>query len=403
MRGFGLRNKGKRIAAIVAPVYVNGVGVLRELARKGAHVVAADTYRDSPGLHSRLAGEKVLVPPPDRDPGSFARYLLSRKDLYGGLVVPTDDFFVRELYDFRRELEGNFRLCISSGQAVEVFLDKARTAAAAAEAGIETPRTRVVSGEGDLEDAARYVGFPALVKPVFSISFKAKFGKKSFVARERDELGAAVKKAADAGERIVIQEIIPGKDEDMATTVSYWNDAGGCAGEIEYRKVLQYPPFFGVGQLCRVARLPEVSALARRLLERLSYGGAVAATEFKWDARDGSWKLIEVNVRTPMQSALLRRAGCDLIDMMWRDKLGLPQVPGGKVRAGFGWAHEKNAILRHRAYPDERPSFREYLKSYRPPIMPALFELTDPGPFVADMWPLVKRRFSKKGEDAKEP
>jgi predicted ATP-grasp superfamily ATP-dependent carboligase len=382
-----------KVAVVVAPVYVNGVGIIREMARKGAHVVAVDTYSASPGLHSRLAGEKIVVVPPEDNPGSFAQYLIGRRDLYGALVIPTDDYFVREIHNHRDILEEHFRLCVSPGNAVPIALDKALTAAAAVEAGVDTPRTAEVRSESELDGAAAFTGFPALVKPVLSTEFNKKFGRKAFVVKDAAELRDAFAQSAAAGERVVIQEVIPGGDEDMAVVSSYWDSEGKCVGECSYRKTLQYPPHFGVGQLCRAADIPEARALSRKMLEYMGYRGAVAAPEFKYDRRDGKLKLIEVNVRTPMQTALFRRAGCDLLDMMWRDKLGLPQIRAGKMRQGLGWAHEKNALMRHRAYPEDRPTLREYLRLYRPPVIPALWSISDPGPFFADVWPVVRRRF----------
>merc|ERR1719183_2891518 len=64
------------------------------------------------------------------------------------------------------------RLCEALGlpgfrpQAVDVARDKYRTRACLAAAGLPTPRNFLIKHEGELVEAAKCVGFPAVLKPV---------------------------------------------------------------------------------------------------------------------------------------------------------------------------------------------------------------------------------------------
>lgn len=388
-----MTNSNRPPAVIVAPVFVNGVAVMREMARKGAHVVAVDSSKNSPGLYSRSAHEKVVLPSPITHEGELARFLLARKDLYGGLVIPTDDFYVRELYKHRDDLADKYRLCISKGDAVEVALDKDRSAQAAEKAGVETPRTRHISREMDLEDALEYVGFPAIVKPMFSVSFYRTFGVKAFRVTTKHEMIEAFRKARSASEEVVLQEVIPGGDDRMFKHVAYWDGQGNCAGEFCLQKLLQYPPIFGVGQIMEVIKDSTLPVLSRKIFNQIGFGGSIAVSEWKYDERDGRFKFIEVNPRSYMQISIARPAGVDILEMMWRDKLGIPgKVDCSRVHYGLKWAYLKNGLLRHKGYPEHRLKLRQYLSLYKPPFVCAMFSPWDPKPFFIDIWPLLRRR-----------
>jgi predicted ATP-grasp superfamily ATP-dependent carboligase len=373
-------------------VFVNGAGIVREMARKGAYVVAVDSDKRSPGLQSRHANEKVLVPSPGEAPGAFTEFLLQRDDLRGALVIPTDDFYLRELYENRGALESDFILCISGGDAVKRALHKDLAEQAANEAGVDIPKSVTIEATENIREALDVVGLPAIVKPVFSISFHREFKKKVFEVASGEQLREALARVRGGGHRVSLQEVIPGGDERMFVHCSYWNGRGECVGEYVFEKTLQYPPIFGVGQFVTVVRQEAVAGAARRLLGHMGYAGAVAATEFKLDPRDGRPKLVDINTRSPMQAALGRPAGCDVLDMLWRDKLGLKQLPPGKIRYGKTWTYLKNGILRYRGYAEHRLPWWRYVGHLASQPTFALLSLSDPRPFLTDIRPLLHRR-----------
>ena len=71
---------------------------------------------------------------------------------------------------------------------------------------------------------------------------------------------------------------------------------------------------------------PEVAALSRRLLRAFQYRGFVGV-EFKLDARDRSWRLIEINPRTVSGNQIAISAG---VDFPW---IGYQYLAGGELEA----------------------------------------------------------------------
>jgi predicted ATP-grasp superfamily ATP-dependent carboligase len=394
--GGDLRADRSRPAVIVAPVHVNGLCVVREMARKGAYVVAVDTDGGSLGFRSRCVRERVLIDPPAQAPGTFAKWLLSRRDLDGAIVVPTDDFLVREIAGAYDELKSRFRLACAPPEAVRTALDKDLAYAAAESAGVPHPRTCTLDPGCDLAEAGAHIGLPALLRPAFSISFYRRFHTKSFVVADQAELDARFAEASAAGHRMLLQEIIPGPDENVVSCKAYVTDAGEMMGAVAGFKSAIYPPGFGVSQVQVARKCAEVEENTASILRAIGFRGSLVSVEWKLDPRDGVWKFLEVNARSVLAIRLMKFVGSDIIDMLWRDKLGLPQAPPRPIRYGRRWAYVKNGLLLWRKHPEARRPFLEYLRLYRPPIVPTVFDWRDPLPFVHDIMPIIGRRFARK-------
>jgi predicted ATP-grasp superfamily ATP-dependent carboligase len=109
--------------------------------------------------------------------------------------------------------------------------------------------------------------------------------------------------------------------------------------------------------------------------------------EFKRDPRDGTLRFIEVNGRSVVYNALLRRAGLDLAGLAW----------DGKPARTNGWrgvwvnlhADLLYAVLRERLGP------REFLAPYRRPTVEAVWSRSDPRPFTAQ-WAWTARRATRR-------
>lgn len=77
------------------------------------------------------------------------------------------------------------------------------------------------------------------------------------------------------------------------------------------RKLRENPPHYGDGSLQVTVDAPEVAELSRRLLRAFNYRGFVGV-EFKFDARDHTFRVMETNPRTVSGNQLAISAGVDL-------------------------------------------------------------------------------------------
>ncbi len=119
----------------------------------------------------------------------------------------------------------------------------------------------------------------------------------------------------------MVQELIPGGDDELYTVGSYIAVDGTVLGLFSGRKLRQSPP--GVGT-CRVGEAVWVQDnvdAALRLLRAFEFHG-VSQVEFKRDPRDGRYKLMEINPRLWLWHGLAAALGVDFARIAYLDLLG---------------------------------------------------------------------------------
>jgi D-aspartate ligase len=245
---------------------------------------------------------------------------------------------------------------------------------AASRVGVPAPRTAHPASAGEARSAAELIGFPVLVKPSSTEGFKRRFGKQAF----RCETVAEVERAyADAEPyEPMVQEVIPGGDEELYTLGSYLARDGEALGLFCGRKLRQTPP--GVGT-CRVGEalwVEEVVDHGLRLLRELRFHG-LSQVEFKRDPRDGAYKLMEVNPRLFQWHGLAAACGVDLPLIAYRDLTGERVEPVSANGRRKRWAITLQS--------GESPALQ------RPPYVDAVFARDDLKPALVQVARLLRR------------
>ena len=158
--------------------------------------------------------------------------------------------------------------------------------------------------------------------------------------------------------------------------------AGRPSRGVTVRKLRQSPPGFGVARVAEVvADRPGLADQTAALLAKIGFTG-MAAAEFKLDARDGSYRFIEVNGRSVIYNALLRRAGLDMAAMAVAD------LEGGPVSARpEGWNGVWVNLLADLGYSlidrEADPiGLGEFAAPYLRPVLEASWSWRDPAPFA---------------------
>jgi len=115
---------------------------------------------------------------------------------------------------------------------------------------------------------------------------------------------------------------------------------------------------------------------ADRLLRALDYTGLVEV-EFKQDARDGRFKLLDVNPRVWGWHTLGARAGVDFPYLMWLLLQG-EEIKETHGRPGVGWMRLVTDLpVAAREIIGGRLPLREYLSSFRRPLESAVYACDD--------------------------
>jgi D-aspartate ligase len=312
------------VTALVLDVgWVNGLAAIRSLGRAGIPVLAVDHRRSALGFRSRYA-RPVHAPDPAVEPEAFVDALAEVAT--SGVLLPTHDPPLNAVARYRERLDG-FLCPFPTWDVLERIQDKRAQLDAAAGAGVETPETRHPQSAGEARAAGDELGYPVLVKPADPVGFKRRFARQAF----RCENAAEVEQAyADAEEFApMVQELIPGGDDELYSLGSYLRADGKPIGLFSGRKLLQVPPVIGTCRVGEAVWVQEVVDAGLRLLQALGFHG-ISQVEFKRDPRDGRYKLMEVNPRLWQWHGLAAACGVDLPLIAYRDLTG-EQVPAASM------------------------------------------------------------------------
>jgi predicted ATP-grasp superfamily ATP-dependent carboligase len=184
---------------------------------------------------------------------------------------------------------------------------------------------------------------------------------------------------------IMIQEFIPGGTENLYSFVGFFKDGVTVAG-MSARRLRQHPMEFGrASTYVESLNVPELEALATQFLKGIAYSG-LAEVEFMYDQKDARFELLEVNPRIWGWHTITIQSGLDLPYLAYSDAIGL-EVVTGPVREGVKWVRLVTDIPT--AVPEilsGRLTLHQYLASMSGDIGFAVLSLSDPLPFIADLF-----------------
>lgn len=320
-----VRVDNTRTPAIAAGSGQTGLGTLRCLRLAGIPAFVAGPaddfvrhsrwYRPVPGLGWNGA------------PGPAAEAALLALPLPRVVVIPGRDDTALWLADaINGPLGARVQASISSRATMEIVQDKEQFGRFLAAASIPHPRTFSIHSEADIaaipfEDLDR-----VFLKPADSQHYQQTFGRKGDWAHSRDEC-LRLWHAADAqGLGAVAQEYIPGPADRHYFIDGFRDRQGALSGLFARRRLRISPPDFGNSSYCESIPLQEVAGALdslTELLAKLPYRGIFSA-EFKRDARDGVFRILEINGRAWWYVEFAARCGVNVVDMAWRDAQELP-------------------------------------------------------------------------------
>ncbi len=357
------------------------VSAARSIAALGAEVHAAGDRAD-PVQASRACASFATIP---RARGMEERYLewLERDGPRGAVLLPCDDESVEVVARHRAQLEEwGYRPIEANDEAVLAMLDKERTYAISRAAGVPTPRTMTIRSRADAQRAAREFDYPCALKPLASHVFAQVAGvdAKVYVAQDEAELLHWFGVAEEIGVEMLVTEIVPGSDSDFCSYYTYLLPDGTPLFHYTKRKLRQLPIHFGLICYQESVWEPAVAELGLAFCRGAGIVG-VANVEFKRDARDGSWKIIECNHRFSLANEIVRLSGIDIPAIAYSRVAGLPIEPIRGYRVGVRmWnpIEDAQAFLQYRAAGEL--TFRDWARSLATRWHLPMWRLSDPGP-----------------------
>lgn len=383
------QSQGTRPLAIVMGGSVNGLSFVRSLGQRGIPTLLLDSEY-LVGTYSRL-GTTIILPPPSKDPSPWMEVLefLGSRLAVPGVIFSTSDAHGVFVSQHASALGRYFRFLVPSAETTAQIVDKKTQYTIAKSVGIPIPQTYFPKDLDEVRKISTGLMYPCIIKPYKAHEGRGKIGNNKVVVVETAESLVSVFESIGGAEpSFMVQEIIPGADSALYGYLAFWDSNHQELAWLTKRKLRQYPPHYGDGSLQETIECPEVAQLGRRLLQAFNYQGFVGI-EFKFDARDGTYRLMEINPRTVSGNQLCISAGVDFpgIGYQYLTGCNLGIDPARPFERGVRYINEEwdfKAYLALRR--SGELSLRSWLHSIRGVKANALWASDDPMPLLVTVY-----------------
>jgi D-aspartate ligase len=360
-----------------------GLAVTRSMGRAGITVSGISWSSHEFGLKSRYLERQRVVTPGNDDAVLDAL----RAEAADGRVIlfPERDEHVEFVLRHWDEVRAVADVPLPADpEAVKRLRRKDVLPQVAADAGVLSPGTVLADGDASVRDAG--LEPPLVIKAVEGQEYALAFGRKAVVAETIDEAIAAVQEARERGFHMIVQELVPDSHEHVFSLLAYIGRSGEPLVTLVGRKVRQGPLRFGTSAVFEVDYEPRVLELGLRLLETAGYTG-IAHVEFARDARDGEFRLLEVNTRLPVWAGLAANRHLDLPRIAYDDLTGHDVTPLPTFTDDLTWIYMAKDVwvslqMARRRELGPRGFASRYLRG---PKARAVFAKDDPWPAVASL------------------
>lgn len=374
-------------SALILGGHVQGLGIVRNLGKRGVPVYVMDETRMCIARYSKYCQSFLHFPDMKKESElvDYLERLATDEAFRGSVLFPTHDGVVATLAKNRDRLKEYFEVATPAWPITRIAYDKKLSYELALECQVPAPQTLFPQDIDDAQNLCTEIGYPLLIKPAVMHTFYSKLKVKVIKVENEGQLTDAYQKVCQVipTSEIMIQELIPGPPKHIHSFCSFFKQDKVWAS-FSNRHLRRIPMDFG--KVATTVELIDNSLLedrSSRLLSKLGYYG-ISEVEFKLDPRDGVLKFLEINPRSWKQMSLGNLLNIDLAYLLYQDMTGVGiQQPMKKVSHSGRWvdlvpdlAVSIQEILRGRM------KSRDYIHSLRQPIEFAVLSRDDPIPFL---------------------
>lgn len=308
---------------------------------------------------------------------------IGRKVGRRAILVPTSDTTAMLVAENAEALQEWYFFPRQSPQLVQSLANKREMYFLAKKQGIPTAKTIFPRSRADIVKFLDGRVFPIILK---GVDPRLPQGTMKAIVHSEEELLKQYDRVADSDPlNLMLQEYIPGGDDTVWMFNGYFDQHSDCLSAFTGRKLRQYPVYAGVASLGICVMNEFVEDTTRSFMKAIGYRGMLDI-EYRYDARDGLYKLLDVNPRIGATFRLfLAENDMDVVRIFYLDMTG-QAIPPAIPRAGRKWMLEEDifSCLRYRR--DGKLSFQEWVSSLRGVQETAWFALDDPIPFFVWFW-----------------
>jgi predicted ATP-grasp superfamily ATP-dependent carboligase len=284
-----------------------------------------------------------------------------------------------------------------SAALVHSLCSKKEMAFLARQFGIPTAESVHPQSRADVIRFLERGKLPVVVKAIDGARAKRRIGTTLAIAHTAEQLLNLYKMMDDPeNQNLMLQEYIPGGDDTIWMFNGYFDESSECQFGLSGRKLRQTPVYRGTTSLGICWTNHAVEAYTKHFMKAVGYRGMLDIG-FRYDARDDSYKVLDVNPRIGSTFRLfVGRNGMDVARAMYLHLTG-QAIPKSVAREGRKWIVEFSDLKSCLDYRrDGKLTFRQWLRSLWGIQETAYFALDDPLPFCKALFGKVRRKIGNK-------
>ncbi|ALS79062.1 carboxylate--amine ligase [Planococcus kocurii] len=291
------------------------------------------------------------------DDSQFANILIevARKYRAPGktlLLIGTNDLYVRLIIENAKILREHYVFNYINEDLMNQLQVKANFYELCKVHGIDTPTTFFYSCNSN-KPFEEEMMFPVIIKPSNGIEYsrnKFEGQQKVYKVESPKEMHNVIQQIKTGGYRdeLIIQDYIPGDDTFMWDSVIYANSKGKTQLVTFAQVVLQEHTVTAIGNYTAlITRFDkDVMVKLQNFLEAVGYNG-FANFDLKYDSRDNTFKVFEVNIRQGRSSYYVTALGHNMAEYFVDDLIYHTEKPITYLNEDFLFTVVPKAVLRN--------------------------------------------------------
>lgn len=379
-----------------------GLCIARSLGRFGARVYIADSGWLRPAFYSRFCRGRYSWDLQNASAEDSIKYLLRAASEIGGrpILIPTNDFAALFVAEHAELLQQDFTFPAQNSKRSQSLVQKKSLFHLASRFGIPTPYTTAPGSRAEAYEFARTAPFPVMMKADDCGQPGAAAMK--HVARtpgELLELYDALSPSEQAN--VLFQEYIPGGEDAIWMFNGYFDSQSNCLFGMTGQKIRQCPVYTGAACLAVCRHNQTVYETTLRFMKAIGYCG-ILDIGYRYDARDGSYKVLDVNPRIGSTFRLFTdRAGLDVAQALYLDLTNQSVHPSYRDDGRRWMVEDCDVVSSYRYWRDGNLTFSKWRESFRGVEELCFLSWNDPLPVlpmvVSNLADLVSRIGKKAG------
>ncbi len=386
--------KNNKTPVLVLNCQLGALAIMRSLGSLGVTLYGVDNDENAPAFASRYCRGKYVKALDEQRPGEYLDFVMRLGKRLGerAILIPTSDELSVFVAEYANELSENFLFPRNDPRLVKDLMSKEGMYGLATKYGVPTAFTVFPRSIQDVCECADNAAFPVMLKGILGNRLQSRTGVKMMIVHSKEELVEAYKKLEDPDQpNLMIQEYIPGGDDQIYIFNGYFNEQSDCLAGFTGHKIRQFPVHVGCASLGICKWNEEVAGITTAFMKTIGYKG-ILDIGYRLDSRSGKYKVLDINPRVGQAFRLfLAEDGMDVVRALYKDLTG-QRIQERSPREGRKWVIEDYDIVSSLHYYQEGSlGIGDWIRSFKGVQEGAWFSWKDPIPFF-----LMVARFLKK-------